>query len=67
MESTLTIGASFARETTTGPHYRPWSICDRRPAMVRVPRGGEPALCEGQREITEYGGWRANLMSRGAA
>jgi len=25
---------------------------------------GEPALCEGQREITEYGGWRAYLASR---
>ena len=67
MESTLTIGASFARETTTGPHYRLWSIGDRHPAMVRVPRGGEPALCGGQREITEYGGWRAYLVSRGAA
>jgi gamma-glutamylcyclotransferase (GGCT)/AIG2-like uncharacterized protein YtfP len=25
---------------------------------------GEPALCEGQREITEHGGWRAYLASR---
>lgn len=25
---------------------------------------GEPALCEGQREITAYGGWRAYLTSR---
>ena len=25
---------------------------------------GEPALCEGQREITEYGGWRAYLAAR---
>ena len=25
---------------------------------------GEPALCEGQREITNYGGWRAYLASR---
>ena len=25
---------------------------------------GEPALCEGQREITEYGGWRAYLTAR---
>jgi hypothetical protein len=24
---------------------------------------GEPALCEGQREITEYGGWRAYLAA----
>lgn len=28
---------------------------------------GEPALCEGQREITEYGGWRAYLTARGGA
>jgi hypothetical protein len=27
---------------------------------------GEPALCEGQREITRYGGWRAYLAARGA-
>lgn len=25
---------------------------------------GEPALCEGQREITGYGGWRAYVASR---
>ena len=25
---------------------------------------GEPALCEGQREITEHGGWRAYVASR---
>jgi gamma-glutamylcyclotransferase (GGCT)/AIG2-like uncharacterized protein YtfP len=25
---------------------------------------GEPALCEGQREITEHGGWRAYLAAR---
>lgn len=25
---------------------------------------GEPALCEGQREITQHGGWRAYLTSR---
>jgi len=24
---------------------------------------GEPALCEGQREITEHGGWRAYIAS----
>jgi len=73
----IAAGASFARATTTAPHYRLWSIGDRHPAMVRVPRDGapiatlgilgEPALCEGQREITEYGGWRAYLVSRGAA
>ncbi len=26
---------------------------------------GEPALCEGMREITAYGGWRAYLAARG--
>jgi len=25
---------------------------------------GEPALCDGQREITQYGGWRAYLAAR---
>ena len=104
----IAAGARFERETTTGPHYRLWSISDRHPAMVRVRRGGaavavevwevpaagladillseppglcvgkvsladgaetlgvlgEPALCEGQREITEYGGWRAYLAAR---
>jgi hypothetical protein len=25
---------------------------------------GEPILCEGQREITEYGGWRAFLKAK---
>lgn len=25
---------------------------------------GEPCLCEGKREITEYGGWRAYVASR---
>lgn len=28
---------------------------------------GEPILCEGQKEITEHGGWRAYLASRSAA
>ena len=26
---------------------------------------GEPALCEGQREITEYKGWRAYIAATG--
>jgi hypothetical protein len=26
---------------------------------------GEPALCHGMREITEYGGWRAYVARRG--
>ena len=25
---------------------------------------GEPALCEGQQEITQYGGWRAYVATR---
>lgn len=28
---------------------------------------GEPVLCEGQREITSHGGWRAYLASRAGA
>jgi len=28
---------------------------------------GEPILCEGMREITEFGGWRAYVGSRSAA
>ena len=28
---------------------------------------GEPVLCEGQREITEYGGWRAYVAARSRA
>jgi gamma-glutamylcyclotransferase (GGCT)/AIG2-like uncharacterized protein YtfP len=107
----LAAGATFARETTTVPTYRLWSIDDRHPAMLRVTQGGrsivvevwdvpaaglaaimlgepsglcvgkvrltegeevlgilgEPALCEGQREITEYGGWRAYLAARSRA
>ena len=51
----LSAGATFVRETTTGPSYRLW-----------LGVLGEPALCEGQREITEYGGWRAYVAARGA-
>jgi len=104
----LAAGATFVRETTTGPSYRLWSIGDRHPAMIRVAHGGaaiavevwevpaaglatillgephglcvgkvrladgeetlgvlgEPVLCEGQREITEYGGWRPYITAR---
>ena len=28
---------------------------------------GEPALCEGQREITQFGGWRAYVAARAAS
>ena len=27
---------------------------------------GEPFLCEGKREITQYGGWRAYIASKGS-
>jgi len=104
----LAAGATFVRETATGPSYRLWSIGDRHPAMLRVASGGtaiavevwevpaaglasillaepaglcvgkvrladgeetlgvlgEPILCDGQREITEYGGWRAYVAAR---
>src|SRR5882762_5570767 len=99
----ITVNATFVRETRTEPAYRPWSINDRHPAMVRVATGGvavaveiwavppaglaaillqeppglsigkvkladgsevlgvlgEPILCENQKEITSFGGWRA--------
>jgi hypothetical protein len=28
---------------------------------------GEPLLCEGEREITQYGGWRAYVASTGSS
>jgi hypothetical protein len=28
---------------------------------------GEPFLCEGKREITEFGGWRAYVAAKGRA
>jgi gamma-glutamylcyclotransferase (GGCT)/AIG2-like uncharacterized protein YtfP len=28
---------------------------------------GEPLLCEGQREITDFGGWRTYVAAQGAA
>lgn len=105
----LAVGATFARDASTAPEYRLWSIGDVHPAMVRVRAGGaavavevwdvpdeglarvllaeppglsigkvrlddgeevlgvlgEPALCEGEREITAWGGWRA-YVSAGA-
>ena len=105
----INAGATLARETTTAPTYRLWSINDRHPAMIRVAAGGaaiavevwavpaaglatilmqeppglcigkvrladgeetlgvlgESVLCEGMREITEYGGWRAYMAERG--
>ncbi|MEM9214434.1 MAG: glutamyl-tRNA amidotransferase [Cyanobacteria bacterium P01_F01_bin.150] len=108
LNSNLTnVGATFAREATTEPAYRLWSIGDRHPAMIRVQEGGvaialevwdippeglaqvlqqeppglcigkvklsdgeevlgvvgEPLLCEGQLEITQWGGWRSYCAS----
>ena len=76
----LAVGATFVRETATEPAYRLWTINDRHPAMVRVKTGGvsvavedgaevlgvlgEPILCEGQKEITSFGGWRAYTASQ---
>jgi gamma-glutamylcyclotransferase (GGCT)/AIG2-like uncharacterized protein YtfP len=42
----IAAGATFARETTTDPHYRLWSIDDRHPAMVRVAQGGSAIAVE---------------------
>lgn len=105
----LAVNATFVREALTAPCYRLWSIGDRYPAMIRVPKQasgqvsaasialeiweitpnglvtvltqeppgltighilldlgesvlgvlGEPWICEGEREITAHGGWRA--------
>lgn len=35
----LQVGATFARETTTAPCYRLWSINDRHPGMIRTTDG----------------------------
>ena len=42
----LAAGATFVRETTTGPSYRLWSIGDRHPAMIRVALGGAAIAVE---------------------
>src|SRR5437879_1731733 len=42
----LAAGATFVRETTTGPSYRLWSIGDRHPAMIRVAHGGAAIAVE---------------------
>ena len=42
----LAAGATFVRETTTGPSYRLWSIGDRHPAMIRVAHGGTAIAVE---------------------
>lgn len=69
-------GAAIAVEVWSVPPEGLASILLKEPAglcigKVRLQDGsetlgvlGEPALCEGQREITSYGGWRAYVASR---
>jgi gamma-glutamylcyclotransferase (GGCT)/AIG2-like uncharacterized protein YtfP len=69
-------GAAIALEVWSVPPEGLASILLREPAglcigKVRLDDGsealgvlGEPTLCEGQREITGYGGWRAYLAAR---
>ena len=69
-------GAAIALEVWSVPPEGLATILLREPpglsiGKVRLEDGsetlgvlGEPALCEGQREITGYGGWRAYLASR---
>ena len=70
-------GAAIAVEVWTVPVAGLATILLREPAglcvgKVRLADGeetlgvlGEPVLCEGHREITEYGGWRAYVAARG--
>ena len=69
-------GAAIALEVWSVPPEGLASILLKEPpglciGKVRLEDGsetlgvlGEPALCEGQREITTYGGWRAYIASR---
>ena len=69
-------GAAIALEVWSVPPEGLASILLKEPpglciGKVRLEDGseplgvlGEPALCEGQREITTYGGWRAYLAAR---
>jgi gamma-glutamylcyclotransferase (GGCT)/AIG2-like uncharacterized protein YtfP len=69
-------GAAIALEVWSLPPEGLASILLKEPpglciGKVRLEDGsetlgvlGEPALCQGQREITTYGGWRAYLASR---
>ena len=69
-------GAAIALEVWSVPPEGLASILLKEPpglciGKVRLDDGseplgvlGEPALCEGQREITTYGGWRAYAASR---
>jgi hypothetical protein len=70
-------GAAIAVEVWTVPVAGLATILLGEPAglcvgKVRLADGeetlgvlGEPVLCEGHREITEYGGWRAYVAARG--
>ena len=69
-------GAAIALEVWAVPPEGLASILLKEPpglciGKVRLEDGsetlgvvGEPALCQGQREITTYGGWRAYVASR---
>jgi hypothetical protein len=69
-------GAAIALEVWSVPPEGLVSILLKEPpglciGKIRLEDGsetlgvlGEPALCEGQREITTYGGWRAYVASR---
>lgn len=69
-------GAAITLEVWSVPPEGLASILLKEPAglcigKVRLEDGsetlgvlGEPALCEGQREITSHGGWRAYLAAR---
>ncbi len=70
-------GAAVAVEVWAVPPEGIAAILQREPpglciGKVRLADGrevlgvlGEPLLCEGQREITAFGGWRAYLAARG--
>jgi gamma-glutamylcyclotransferase (GGCT)/AIG2-like uncharacterized protein YtfP len=69
-------GAAIALEVWAVPAAGLATILQQEPpglciGKVRLADGeevlgvvGEPALCEGMREITAYGGWRAYLAAR---
>jgi hypothetical protein len=70
-------GAAIAVEVWSVPPAGLATILSKEPpglciGKVRLDDGsetlgvlGEPALCDGMREITEYGGWRAYVARRG--
>ena len=71
-------GAAIAVEVWAVPPEGIAAILQREPpglciGKIRLADGrdvlgvlGEPLLCEGQREITRFGGWRAYLAARGS-